>query len=189
MGAVMSWFDGLFAKKDATILMVGLDAAGKTTILWKLKLNEVQQTVPTLGFNVQTVEYKNIKFHLWDVGGQKLLRSLWKHYYEGANAIIFVIGSNDRDRVWEARQELEKLLQEPLLVGATVLVLCNKQDLPHRLTPAELVEQLGFRDHSTTGLGAAMRGRQWFVQGCCAHTGDGLFEGLDWLSSHLPDVS
>ncbi|RNE96260.1 ADP-ribosylation factor, partial [Trypanosoma rangeli] len=120
MGVVLSWFDGLFAKKDATILMVGLDAAGKTTILWKLKLNEVQQTVPTLGFNVQTVEYKNIKFHLWDVGGQKLLRSLWKHYYEGANAIIFVIDSNDRDRVGEARQELEKLLNEPLLAGATI---------------------------------------------------------------------
>ncbi|KEG13390.1 ADP-ribosylation factor [Trypanosoma grayi] len=188
MGVVMSLFDGLFAKKDATILMVGLDAAGKTTILWKLKLNEVQQTVPTLGFNVQTVEYKNVKFHLWDVGGQKVLRTLWKHYYEGANAIIFVIDSNDRDRVREARQELEKLLQEPLLGKATVLVLCNKQDLPHRLTPAELVEQLGFRDHSAAGLGPAMRDRQWYVQGCCAHTGDGLFEGLDWLCSHLPDA-
>ncbi|CBH14340.1 ADP-ribosylation factor, putative [Trypanosoma brucei gambiense DAL972] len=188
MGNVLSWFEGLFSKKDATILMVGLDAAGKTTILWKLKLNEVQQTVPTLGFNVQTVEYRNVKFHLWDVGGQKLLRSLWKHYYEGANAIIFVVDSNDRDRVMEVRSELTKLLGEPLLSSATLLVFCNKQDLPNRLTPGELVDKLGFREQGAAGLGPLLRERQWYVQGCCAQTGEGLFEGLDWLCSHLPDT-
>ncbi|KAG8338947.1 putative ADP ribosylation factor family Signal recognition particle [Trypanosoma vivax] len=188
MGTVLSLFENIFSKKEASILMVGLDAAGKTTILLKLKFSEVQQTVPTLGFNVQTVEYKNVRFHLWDVGGQKVLRNLWKHYYENANAIIFVIDSNDRDRVGEARKELEKLLSEPLLSKATLLVLCNKQDLPHRITPIDMIDQLGFRDHSSNGMGTMLDGRHWFVQGCCAQTGDGLFEGLDWLCGHLPDA-
>jgi len=181
MGNVFSWFDSLFQKKNATILMVGLDAAGKTTILLKLKLNETKDTVPTIGFNVETVEYKNVKFHVWDVGGQEKLRQLWKHYYEGANAIIYVIDSNDRERMGIAKAELEKLLTDATLVNATLLVLCNKQDLPQRLTPAQIVDILGFR-HRPENL----RQRKWYVQGCCAKTGEGLFEGLDWLCSHLP---
>jgi len=181
MGNVLSWFDGLFAKKNATILMVGLDAAGKTTILHKLKLNEVKETVPTIGFNVDTVEYKNVKFHVWDVGGQEKLRQLWKHYYDGANAIIYVIDSNDRERMGTAKAELDRLLRDPTLAGATLLVLCNKQDLPQRLAPGQIVEILGLKSEPEL-----VRGRKWFVQGCCAHSGDGLFEGLDWLCSHLP---
>ena len=181
MGNVLSWFDGLFAKKNATILMVGLDAAGKTTILQKLKLNEVKETVPTIGFNVDTVEYKNVKFHVWDVGGQEKLRQLWKHYYDGANAIIYVIDSNDRERMGTAKGELDRLLRDPTLAGATLLVLCNKQDLPQRLTPGQIVDILGLKAEPDL-----VKGRKWFVQGCCAHTGEGLFEGLDWLCSHLP---
>lgn len=179
MGNVLSWFDNLFQKKNATILMVGLDAAGKTTILMKLKLNETKETVPTIGFNVETVEYKNVKFHVWDVGGQEKLRQLWKHYYEGANAIIFVIDSNDRDRINIAKNELDRLLQDPMLAGATLLVLCNKQDLPHRLTPHQIADALQLQSNSG--------GRKWYVQGCCAHSGEGLFEGLDWLCAHLPN--
>lgn len=188
MGSVLSWFDNLFSKKKAAIVMVGLDAAGKTTILIKLKLNQVTETPPTIGFNVETVEYKNVSFNIWDVGGQKQLRSLWKHYYDGANAVIFVIDSNDRNRLPDAKEEIEGLLREPMLNGAVLLVLCNKQDLPQRVTPAEIVESFGFRDrNSPNGLGRLLVGRQWYVQGCCAHTGEGLFEGLDWLCSHLPD--
>jgi ADP-ribosylation factor 1/2 len=178
MGNIASWFSNMFKKKNATILMVGLDAAGKTTILMKLKLNETKETVPTIGFNVETVEYRNVKFHVWDVGGQERLRALWKHYYEGANAIIFVLDSNDRDRVDVAKSELQRLLSDPTLAGATLLLLCNKQDLPHRLAPRDCVDALGLK---------GLKGRTWFAQGCCAHTGEGLFEGLDWLCSHLPD--
>lgn len=188
MGNVFSsWFEGLFSNKKASIVMVGLDAAGKTTILDKLKLGAARETVPTIGFHVETVDYRNVTFHLWDVGGQKRLRTLWRMYYEGANAVIFVVDSNDRARVSEVREELRTLLSDPLLAGAALLVLCNKQDLPHRLTPAELVEGLGFRDLSDNGLGRYLAGHKWYVQGCCAQTGDGLYEGLDWMCSHLPD--
>ena len=75
-------FAGLIGKKDVRILMVGLDAAGKTTILYKLKLGEIVTTIPTIGFNVETVEYKNISFTVWDVGGQDKIRPLWRHYYQ-----------------------------------------------------------------------------------------------------------
>ena len=80
------------------MLMVGLDAAGKTTILYKMKLGEIVTTIPTIGFNVETVEYKNIKFTMWDVGGQDKLRPLWRHYFQNTNGVIFVVDSNDRDR-------------------------------------------------------------------------------------------
>ena len=96
-------FAGLIGKKDVRILMVGLDAAGKTTILYKLKLGEIVTTIPTIGFNVETVEYKNISFTVWDVGGQDKIRPLWRHYYQNTQGLIFVVDSSDRDRVDEAR--------------------------------------------------------------------------------------
>merc|ERR1712072_1010538 len=96
--------------KEMRILMVGLDAAGKTTILYKLKLGEVVTTIPTIGFNVETVEYKNISFTVWDVGGQDKIRKLWRHYYQNTQGIIFVVDSNDRDRIEDAREELVRML-------------------------------------------------------------------------------
>merc|ERR1712151_158705 len=92
-------FQRLFAKKEMRILMVGLDAAGKTTILYKLKLGEIVTTIPTIGFNVETVEYKNISFTVWDVGGQDKIRPLWRHYYQNTQGVIFVVDSNDRERI------------------------------------------------------------------------------------------
>merc|ERR1711943_106329 len=169
-------FGKLVGKKEMRILMVGLDAAGKTTILYKLKLGEIVTTIPTIGFNVETVEYKNISFTVWDVGGQDKIRPLWRHYYQNTQGLIFVIDSNDRDRIEDAREELTKMLNEEEMRDAVLLVFANKQDLPNAMTAAEITEKLGL--HS-------MRNRQWFIQSACATTGDGLYEGLDWLSRTL----
>ena len=158
--------------------MVGLDAAGKTTILYKFKLGEVVTTIPTIGFNVETVEYKNISFNVWDVGGQYKIRLLWKHYYQGSQGIIFVVDSNDRSRMEEAKDELHKLLSEEELSEAYLLVLANKQDLPGSMTTPEIAEELGL--HMLRG------NRKWKIQGTCATTGDGLYEGLDWLAKTVP---
>merc|ERR1711965_992634 len=92
----------MLGKREMRILMVGLDAAGKTTILYKLKLGEVVTTIPTIGFNVEAVTYKNITFTVWDVGGQDKIRPLWRHYYEDAQGVIFVVDSNDPARFEEA---------------------------------------------------------------------------------------
>merc|ERR1711924_286958 len=112
MGVFGKLFGKLVGKKDCRILMVGLDAAGKTTILYKLKLGEVVTTIPTIGFNVETVEYKNISFTVWDVGGQDKIRPLWRHYYQNTQGLIFVVDSNDRDRAEDAKEKLNKMLNE-----------------------------------------------------------------------------
>jgi len=166
----------MLGSKEMCILMVGLDAAGKTTILYKLKLGEVVTTIPTIGFNVETVEYKNINFTVWDVGGQDKIRPLWRHYYTGTQGLIFVVDSNDRDRIEDAREELTKMLNEDEMRDAVLLVYANKQDLPNAMTAAEITEKMGLQN---------MRNRQWFIQSACATTGDGLYEGLDWLSRTL----
>jgi len=177
MGLVFSsiW-DRMLRKQEMRILMVGLDAAGKTTILYKLKLGEVVTTVPTIGFNVETVEYKNISFNVWDVGGQDKIRKLWRHYYQNTQGLIFVVDSNDRDRVEDAREELAKMLTEDEMCDAVLLVFANKQDLPNSMSAAEVSEKLGL--HS-------LKSREWFIQSACATTGDGMYEGLDWLSRTL----
>lgn len=170
--AISKLFDKLFGKKEMRILMLGLDAAGKTTILYKLKLGEVVSSVPTIGFNVETVEYKNIKFTVWDVGGQDKIRLLWRHYYQNTQGLIFVVDSSDKDRIDIAKEELQRMLGEEELRDAVVLVFANKQDMGV-MSVADITERLAL--HS-------MRGREWFIQGTCAITGDGLYDGLDWLT-------
>merc|ERR1712231_9142 len=134
-------FKGLFGKKEMRILMVGLDAAGKATILYKLKLGEIVTTIPTIGFNVETVEYKNISFTVWDVGGQDKIRPLWRHYYQNTQGVIFVVDSNDRDRVGEARDELHRMLNDDELREAVLLVFANKQDLPNAMSASEVTDK------------------------------------------------
>mmetsp|Transcript_35003 Transcript_35003/g.68112 ORF Transcript_35003/g.68112 Transcript_35003/m.68112 type:complete len:181 (-) Transcript_35003:151-693(-) len=173
--AFSNFWKRMFGNKEMRILMVGLDAAGKTTVLYKLKLGEVVTTIPTIGFNVETVEYKNINFTVWDVGGQDKIRPLWRHYYQNTQGIIFVVDSNDKERLDMAKEELDKMLQEDELRDAVVLVFANKQDLPNAMKVKQVTESLGLEK---------LR-RQWYVQGTCATSGDGLYEGLDWLSSTL----
>ncbi|XP_077371891.1 ADP-ribosylation factor 5-like [Festucalex cinctus] len=177
MGLTISGvFTRLFGKKQMRILMVGLDAAGKTTILYKLKLGEIVTTIPTIGFNVETVEYKNISFTVWDVGGQDKIRPLWRHYFQNTQGLIFVVDSNDRERVTEAADELSKMLGEQELKDAVLLVFANKQDLPNALTITELTEKLGLN---------RLRNKEWHIQATCAIQGSGLYDGLDWLSTEL----
>ena len=129
MGAnIGELFNKLIGKKKVRILMVGLDAAGKTTILYKLMLGEVVTAIPTIGFNVEVVEYKNIKFEVWDVGGQDTIRPLWVHYYQNTDAIIFVVDSQDQDpdRIQDAKNEINTLMNQEELKNASLLVLANK---------------------------------------------------------------
>nr|CAH8846862.1 unnamed protein product [Trichobilharzia regenti] len=124
-------FSKLFGSKEMRILMLGLDAAGKTTILYRLKLGSSVSTIPTVGFNVETVTYGNVKFNVWDVGGQEKIRPLWRHYFTGSQGLIFVVDSSDRDRIEEARQQLHRIANDREMEDAVVLVFANKQDLPN----------------------------------------------------------
>nr|POE80871.1 adp-ribosylation factor 6 [Quercus suber] len=128
-GQVSKVMAKIFGSKEMRLLMLGLDAAGKTTILYKLKLDTDVTTIPTVGFNVETVVYKNTKFNVWDVGGQDKIRPLWRHYFSGTQGLIFVIDSNDRDRMDEAKNELQRIIQDREMKDALLLVFANKQDI------------------------------------------------------------
>ncbi|CAB1109811.1 unnamed protein product [Ectocarpus sp. 8 AP-2014] len=175
MGIVLSRvFQALFGSKEVRILILGLDNAGKTTILYRLQ-NEADdniQTIPTIGFNVETLQYKNIKFQVWDLGGQTSIRPYWRCYYPNTDAIVFVVDSSDRERMAIAKQELMAMLEEEELKDAILLVFANKQDQPGSLTSTEVSEALGLPD---------IRNRQWSIQEASALKGKGLFEGFDWL--------
>jgi len=173
MGKLLS---KIFSNKQMRILMLGLDSAGKTTILYKLKLNncDTVNTIPTVGFNVESVSYKNVKFNVWDVGGQDKIRPLWRHYYTGTQGLIFVVDSADTDRIDEARQELHRIINDREMKDAVILVFANKQDQKHALKPDVLQERLGLQ---------SLKDRDWYIQPCSAIKGDGLYEGLLWLST------
>ncbi|VDM60164.1 unnamed protein product [Angiostrongylus costaricensis] len=155
---------------------VGLDNAGKTTVLYKLKLGEATTTIPTIGFNLETVEYRNVSFTVWDVGGQQRIRALWKYYFRDTDAIIFVVDSADRERIEEARQELHSLIDDPELRDKLLLVFANKQDMPNAMDATEVSKSLHIRN---------IRDREWYVQQSNAISGEGLIEGLEWLHSQL----
>ncbi|OAF70584.1 ADP-ribosylation factor [Intoshia linei] len=166
-------------KKEVRILMVGLDAAGKTTILYKLKLGEIVTTIPTIGFNVESVEYKNISFTVWDVGGQDKIRPLWRHYFQNTQALIFVVDANDRERMTEVKEELNRMLYEDELRDAILLIFANKMDLPNALSANEIIDRLQLGD---------LKSRHWYVQPSCGTSGDGLYKGLDWICKEINDM-
>lgn len=172
-------FDSFFGSKEMKVVMLGLDAAGKTTILYKLHIGEVLSTVPTIGFNVEKVQYKNVQFTVWDVGGQEKLRPLWKHYFSTTDGLIYVVDSLDRERIRKATAEFQAIVNDPLMRNSIILVFANKQDMKGAMTPAEVCEALGL---------FSLRNRRWHIQGTCATKGEGLYEGLDWLASTLKEL-
>lgn len=134
---------------------------------------------PSTGFNVEKVQYKNVAFTVWDVGGQEKLRPLWKHYFSNTDALIYVVDCLDRDRIERARSEFNEIASDPLMRHAVILILANKQDMAGAITPKELPPLLGLDQ---------MRNRQWHVQGTIATQGEGLYEGLDWLARTLKQM-
>jgi ADP-ribosylation factor 1/2 len=171
MGALIA---KLFFKRETRVAMIGLDAAGKTTLLYKMKLGEVLTTIPTIGFNVETVEYKNLNMTVWDIGGQNKIRPLWRHYFEGTQAIIFVVDSTDHERLEEAKDELFNVLKDDALRDAKLLVFANKQDMPQALSPSKITNQLAL---------TSLPSHQWFVQPTSPLNGQGIYEGLEWIAS------
>lgn len=165
------------ARIEMRVVTLGLDGAGKTSILFKLKQDEFVSTIPTIGFNVETIEYKNFKFTVWDVGGQPKLRPLWRHYYFNTQAVIFVVDATDADRLPEAQAELTKLMTEKELKDASLLIFANKESCPGAASVGDI----------TSGLGVdkLCLGRSWHVQPCDAQSGSGLHQGLDWLARQL----
>ncbi|KAJ0395323.1 hypothetical protein ATCC90586_003801 [Pythium insidiosum] len=172
---VQSALDAIANLRTTTsrILLLGLDGAGKTTLLYKLKLGEAVTTIPTIGFNVESFRYKNIEFTAWDIGGQSKLRPLWKFYFQGCDAVVFVVDAADRFRIDEAAMELHNMFQQDELRQAKLLVFANKQDQPDCMSAHEIASKLNL---------PAVTKNPHFVQPAIAVSGDGVYEGLEWLT-------
>ncbi|CAE6429523.1 hypothetical protein ACGC1H_000907 [Rhizoctonia solani] len=163
-------------EREMRILFLGLDNAGKTTILKRLKGQDVMSTSPTLGFEISTITYGKYLLNIWDVGGQRTLRPYWRNYFEQTDVLVWVVDSGDRLRMDDCREELHALLQEQRLAGATLLVFANKQDITGSMSDAEIKEALDL---------PAIRSHHWKIQPCSAVTGENVQAGLEWAVSDV----
>jgi ADP-ribosylation factor protein 1 len=155
--------------------MLGLDAAGKTTLLYRLKMGETVTTIPTIGFNVESLQIKNLHLTIWDVGGQEKIRPLWKFYLDNIQGLIFVLDSSDTSRLTEVKEELNSILSMDSLKNVPLLILCNKQDIPHALPSSEIAKILQINS----------KRNKWTTKDCCGLSGSGLSEAFDWLAEEI----
>lgn len=160
------------------IVILGLDCAGKTTVLYRLQFNEFVNTVPTKGFNTEKIKVplgnsKSVTIQFWDVGGQEKLRPLWKSYTRCTDGIVFVVDSVDAERMEEAKTELYKITKISENQGVPVLIVANKQDLRNSLSLSEIEKLLALNELSSS--------TPWHLQPTCAIIGDGLREGIEKL--------
>lgn len=165
-------------EREMRILILGLDNAGKTTIVKRLTGKDVYSISPTLGFDINTLDFEDYRLNLWDVGGQQTIRAYWRNYFEQTDGLIWVIDSADVARMQDCRKELENLLQEERLAGASLLILANKQDLTGALTSEQIVDQLALK--SVIG-----RKRHWQVFPCSAFSTKDDEEVESALTDHL----
>jgi len=159
-------------EQESRILMLGLDNAGKTTILRKLSEEDISSVMPTQGFNIKSLMQDGFKLNVWDIGGQKSIRPYWSNYFESSDSLVYVIDSSDSRRLEESGTELRELLAEDTLRGIPLLVFANKQDLLQAVPAEDIAATLNL---------AAITDRTWTIQACSAKGGEGLQEGMEWL--------
>ena len=178
MGFILSKILEFFTKSrnNFKIIILGMQNAGKTTILYRLSLGQLVKTTPTIGSNVEELQYNNVKFQAWDLGGQESTRSVWDVYYMNTDAIVYVIDSIDDEYYEESKTQFHKMLNNPALKNATILIFANKQDLPGAKTVNKLIEDYEFDK---------IKSHIWHIQSCSALKGEGLVTGIKWLSEQL----
>uniref|UniRef100_A0A8D1Z1K1 ADP-ribosylation factor-like protein 14 n=1 Tax=Sus scrofa TaxID=9823 RepID=A0A8D1Z1K1_PIG len=164
--------------KQARILLLGLDSAGKSTLLYKLKLAKDIETTPTIGFNVEMMELeKGLQLTVWDVGGQEKMRTVWSLYCENTDGLVYVVDSSDTQRLEDSRREFEHILKNEHIKNVPVILLANKQDVPGAMNAEEITRMFKVKKLCSD--------RNWYVQPCCAVTGDGLMEGFRKLTGFV----
>lgn len=206
-------------EREIRILVLGLDNAGKTTIVRRLCDKPIDSIEPTLGFSIQTLEYdlheteendtvdvgnpfgasttSTYQLHLWDIGGQSTIRAYWRNYFEKTDGIIWVVDSGDRHRLKLVKEELDTVLEQERLAGASLLVLANKSDLEGSLGPEAIARALELGNKSINsgeasmddgeGLQPSHSSRHWTIRASSAVTGEGLAESIDWLVRDITD--
>ena len=178
MGFILSKIIEFFTKSrnNFKIIILGMQNAGKTTILYRLSLGQLVKTTPTIGSNVEELTYNNVKFQAWDLGGQESNRSVWDVYYMNTDAVVYVIDSHDDEYFEESKIQFHKLIHNAALKNATILIFANKQDIQGAKGVNKLIQEYEFfkiKDHI------------WHIQPCSALKGEGLITGIKWLSEQL----
>ena len=178
MGFILSKIIEFFSKSrnNFKIIILGIQNAGKTSILYRLSLGQLVKTTPTIGSNVEELSYNNVKFQAWDLGGQESTRSVWDVYYMNTDAVIYVIDSSDDEYLEESKAEFHKLIEHSALKNATILIFANKQDLPGAKDMNTIIQEyelFKIKEHI------------WHIQACSAMKGEGLVTGIKWLSEQL----
>lgn len=174
----------MMAKTEYYVLILGLDRAGKTTLLEQMKAVfkgieplPADQIMPTVGLNIGRMEVGNVKLIFWDLGGQSELRSIWDKYFRETHGLVFVLDSADPARFNEAKNELDLLVRTPELQGVPFLFFVNKQDIDNALSPTHLEEAFNTKQLQSS--------RPFRMQSLTAITGDGVREGIMWLVDTL----
>ncbi|KAJ7425625.1 ADP-ribosylation factor-like protein 14 [Willisornis vidua] len=168
--------------KRANIVMLGLDFAGKSTLLYQLRYKDVFLTVPTIGFNVDMIEMeRDFTLTFWDVGGQEKMRQVWSNFLQDVDGLLYVVDSSDKRRLEESRKEFELILKNESTKNVPVVVLANKQDLPGALNAEEITRRFKMKKYCSD--------RTWYVQPCCGITGEGLRVALERVATFARQYS
>ena len=178
MGFLISKILEFFTKNrnNFKIIILGIQEAGKTTILYRLSLGQLVKTTPTIGSNVEELTYNNVKFQAWDLGGQESTRTVWDVYYMNTDAVVYVIDSQDDENFEISKSEFHKVIANQNLKNSVILIFANKQDLPGAKNINKIIEDYEFNK---------IKNHIWHIQPCSAIKGDGLVNGIKWLSDQL----
>eukprot|EP00891_Asterochloris_glomerata_P001577 jgi/Astpho2/1577/fgenesh1_pm.00028_%23_2_t len=172
----MDWLRSLFFKKEMELSLIGLQNAGKTSLVNVLTTGTFHEDmIPTVGFNMRKHTKGSVTIKLWDLGGQPRFRSMWERYCRGVQAIVYVVDSADHDTFEQARQELHDLLAKPSLARIPLLVLGNKNDLPDALSTNQIIEHLDLK---------ALRDREVCVYSISCKEQNNINITLEWLTKH-----
>ncbi|KAI5714654.1 hypothetical protein M8J77_003231 [Diaphorina citri] len=163
-------------EKELRILLLGLDNAGKTTILKTLASEDISHITPTQGFNIKSVQSEGFKLNVWDIGGQRKIRPYWRNYFDNTDILIYVIDSADVKRFEESGFELHELLSDEKLTGVPLLVYANKQDLLGAAPAGDMAQAMNLH---------RIQDRPWQIQACSATQCEGIKEGMDWISQNV----
>uniref|UniRef100_A0A3P8Y8H2 ADP-ribosylation factor-like protein 3 n=1 Tax=Esox lucius TaxID=8010 RepID=A0A3P8Y8H2_ESOLU len=163
-------------EQEVQLLLLGLDNAGKTTLLKQLASEDVRHITPTQGFNIKSMQSQGFKLNVWDIGGQRKIRPYWRNYFENTDVLIYVIDCSDRKRFEETGQELAELMEDEKLSMVPLLIFANKQDVMTAAPASELAE--GLKLHT-------IRDRVWQIQACSAVTAEGVQDGMTWVCKNI----
>ena len=179
MEFLYTWVNSLWGwwrDRTATVVFLGLDNTGKTTLMHMLRDNKLAQHMPTQKATMEVFTLGNITLRAHDLGGHKIARNIWTEYASTCDGIVFLVDASDQARIQEAGKELSNILAIEEIVHVPVLVLGNKIDQPGAMTKYNLQHMLGLAIASDRSLEVFM---------CSIIKRQGYKEGFDWLSRQL----